>query len=83
MMENEIREDEKNNISKTTPEGYRNRTIEKSKAVVFIKSANRKAYGRLLSNIRDQQSFKIDVYPKRLKAYEVLSAHTVHSNAST
>ena len=84
MMENEIREDEKNNISKTTPEGYRNRTIEKSKAVAFIKSANRKIYGRLSNNICDLQSFKIDVYPKTLaEAYEMLSAHTVHSNMGT
>ena len=80
MMENEFREDKEKNIIKATPEGYRNRTIEKSKAVAFIKSANKKKYGRLLTNIRDQQSFKIDVYPKTLaEAYKMLSAHTVRS----
>ena len=84
MMENKIREDKEKNMHKTTPEGYRNRTIEKSKAVAFIKSANKKKYGRLLTNIRDQQSFKIDVYPKTLaEAYEMLSAHTVHSSTNT
>ena len=38
-------------------------------------------YGHLLNSIREQQSFKIDVYPKSLPdAYEMLSAHTNHSN---
>ena len=84
MMENEIREDKEKNKIKATTEGYRNRTMEKSKAVAFIKSANKKKYGRLLTNIRDQQSFKIDVYPKTLaEAYEMLSAHTVHNIANT
>ena len=40
--------------------------IGKAKAVAFIKSANRKIYGKLLMSIREQHSFKIDVYPKTL-----------------
>ena len=83
MTENEIREDKEKNANKTTPEGYQNRTIGKSKTVVFIKSAKKKKYGCLQTNIRDQQSFKIGVYPKTLaEAYEMLSAHTVHSNTN-
>ena len=75
MTENEIREDKEKNANKTTPEGYQNRTIGKSKTVVFIKSAKKKKYGCLQTNIRDQQSFKIDVYPKTLvHAYEMLSS---------
>ena len=45
MMENEIREDKEKDMIKTTPEGYRNRTIEKSKTVAFIKSTNKKNMG--------------------------------------
>ena len=84
MMEYEVEEDANNNVQKSTTEEYRRRTIEKAKAVAFTKSENRKTYGRLLNNIRDQQSFKIDVYPKSLAdAYEMLSAHTVHNNTTT
>ena len=55
--------------------------IGKAKAVAFIKSANRKTYGKLLMSIREQHSFKIDVYPKTLAdAYKMLSAYTLHNN---
>ena len=81
MMKHKVKEDVKNNITKATPEEYRQRTTKKSKAVAFVKSANKKTYGRLLSSIRDQQSFKIDVYPKTLAdTYKMLSAHTNHNN---
>ena len=81
MMECEVKKDIKNNIKRAPPEEYRRRTTEKAKAVAFIKSVNRKTYGRLLNNVRDQHSFKIDIYPKTLAdAYQVLSAHTTNNN---
>ena len=49
--------------------------------VVFLKSANMKVYGKLLNSIREQHSFKIDVYPNTLiNAYEMLSLYTTHSH---
>ena len=84
MKENEIRADVKDDIpTDSSIDGYRNRVIGKAKAVAFLKSANRKTYGKLLMSIREQHSFKIDVYPKTLAdAYEMLSAHTPHNNNS-
>ena len=46
--------------------------------VVFIKRANKVKYGKLLTAIRDQHSFNIDVYPKTLHgAYELLENHSL------
>ena len=39
--------------------------------------------GKLLASIREQHTFKIDVYPKTLAAaYEMLASHTVQSHSS-
>ena len=83
MVTTEVRGDSTEEASTMTNEKYRLRVTDKSKAVAFLKSANRKTYGKLLSRIRDQYSFKIDVYPKTLTdAYKMLSAHTPHNNNS-
>ena len=84
MKEREIRADVKDDIpTDSTTDGYRNRVSGKAKAVAFLKSANRKTYGKLLLSICEQHSFKIDVYPKTLaNAYEMLLAHTPHNNNS-
>ena len=83
MTEHEMRQDIKDIKLKLSTKDYRTRVIEKSKAVAFIKSANKKTYGKLLSTIHDQHSFKIDVYPKTLAdAYEMLSSHTHHNSTS-
>ena len=66
MTEHEMRQDIKDIKLKLSTKDYRTRVIEKSKAVAFIKSANKKTYGKRLSTIHDQHSFKIDVYPKTL-----------------
>ena len=80
MTEQEMRQDIKDNKLKLSTKDYRTRVVEKSKAVAFIKSANKKTNGKLLSAIRDRHSFKIDVYPKTLTdAYEMQSSHTHHS----
>ena len=42
------------------------RVIDKSKAICLLKTACQKRYGRLMQNIRDQYSFKIDVYPTNI-----------------
>ena len=83
MQEREIRADVKDKITDTTGEEYRSRVVGKAKAVAFLKSANRKTYGKLLMSIREQHSFKIDVYPKTLAdAYKMLSAHTPHNSSN-
>ena len=83
MMEHEMTIDLKNKVPGVASEDYMPRIIEKTKAVAFLKSANKKVYGKLLSDIRVQHSFKIDVYPKSLvDAYETLSSHTVHSSST-
>ena len=57
--------------------------IDKAKAVAFIKSANKKMYGKLLPTIREQHLFKINVYPNMLTdAYEILSSHIPHNITS-
>ena len=46
------------------------------KGIGLLKSSNNKRYNRLMENIRDQFSFKIDVYLKTLSdAYYLLEAH--------
>ena len=85
MVEIEIREDIKNNVSKKDRDEYRMRVTERAKAMAFVKSTNKKRYGKLLATIREQHSFKIDVYPKTLvDAYEMLSSQTNnHNNNNT
>ena len=57
------------------------RVTERSKAVAFIKSTNKKRYGKLMATIREQHSFKIDVYPRTLvDAYEMLASHVNINN---
>ena len=81
MVEIEIREDIRANIKAKARNEYRVRVTERAKAMAFIKSANKKKYGKLLSTIREQHSFKIDVYPKTLvDAYQMLASHVTHSN---
>ena len=81
MVKAEIRSEPTEDISSTTNDELRERVTDKSKAVAFLKSANRKTYGKLLSSKREQYSFKIDMYPKTLSdAYEMLSAHTPHAS---
>ena len=64
MVEKEIREDIKKNMKTIARDEYRVRVTERAKAVAFIKSANKKRYGKLMATIREQHSFKIDVYPR-------------------
>ena len=81
MVENEIREDLKKEIPKVGRDVYRIRVIERAKAVVFIESANRKKYGKLLASIREQHSFKMDVYLRTLAyIYEMLSSQIVYNS---
>ena len=81
MVEKEIREDIKKNIKTIARDEYRVRVTERAKAVAFIKSANKKRYGKLMTTIREQHSFKIDVYPRTLvDAYEMLAAHVNNVN---
>ena len=55
---------------------YKERVINKNKAICLLKTACSKRYGRLMQNIRDQYSFKIDVYPTNITdAYELLSSY--------
>ena len=45
--------------------------------VAFLKRADQQRYSKLMTSIRDQHSFKKDVYPKSLhEAYELLENHS-------
>ena len=55
---------------------YKERVTDKSKAIYLLKTACPKRYGRLMQDIRDQYSFKIDVYPANItEAYELFSSY--------
>ena len=46
-------------------------------AMGLLKRANKKKFGRLMVNIRDQYAFGMDVYPKTLDAaYELIENHS-------
>ena len=66
----EIRSDPTEDVGTASRDKYRVRVTNKAKAVAFLKCANRKTYGKLLSSIREQYSFKIDV-PYTLKLYRM------------
>ena len=56
---------------------YKKVVQDKMLGVAFIKRANDKVYNKLITSIRDQHSFKKDVYPKSLhEAYELLENHS-------
>ena len=58
---------------------YKERVTDKNKAICLLKTACQKQYRRLMQNIRDQYSFKIDVYPANVTdAYKLLSSY--HNN---
>lgn len=51
--------------------------MDRMMGVVYVKQANKARYDKLLTTIRDQYSFNIDVYPKSLHdAYEQLENHS-------
>ena len=79
LVKSEIRSDNIEDLSTITGDEYRQSVTDKSKAVAFLNSANKKTYGKLLVSIREQYSSKMDVYPNSLvDAYEMLSANTLH-----
>ena len=57
---------------------YKSIVRVKIPGVAFLKRADQQEYGRLMTSIRDQHSFKNDVYPKTLhKAYTLLETHSL------
>ena len=48
------------NVSDTS---YKERVMQKMKAVGLLKRSNKKPYAKLMASIREQFSFKIDVFP--------------------
>ena len=74
-LENE-KDVKKGNVTKENEE-YKNIVRNKMLGVACLKRANPRKYGRLMTSIRDQHSFKKDVYPKTLsEAYELLENHS-------
>ena len=58
-----------------------NDVMDRMISVAFIKHANKTKYGKLLTTIRDQQLFNIDVYAKTLQdTYGLLENHSSASN---
>jgi len=77
MLQYETNLDIKRNVVPVSVKEYKRRIEQKSTAMCFLKGANSKRYGKLINSIREQHSFKIDVYPKTIvEAYELLSSHT-------
>ena len=83
MVQYEQRWDREKGIDPVSDTEYKQRVEDKSAAMAFLKSANVKKYGKLISCIREQHAFKMDVYPKTLvDAYELLSTHVVQKTKS-
>ena len=56
---------------------------DKMMGIAFLKRSNDKRYGRLITSIRDQHSFKRDVYPTSLhEAYELLENHSLSTKGA-
>ena len=76
MTEKEMNKDKEKGVLLRTAAEYKKMVTDQAKAVALLRSACRKKYGRLMSNIYDQYSFKIDVYPNNItEAYDLLSTH--------
>ena len=68
---------EKEGESNEDDDYYKKLFKGKMMGVAFLKWAHQETYGKLMTSIRDQHSFKKDVYPKSLhEAYELLENHS-------
>ena len=76
LAQHETDQDKEHGRKTLTAIQYKERVIDKNKAIRLLKTACQKRYGRLMQNIRDQYSFKIDVYPNNITdAYKLLSSY--------
>ena len=65
-------------VTEKDEKGYLKLVRDKMLGTAFLKRANEKRYGKLITSIRDQHSFKRDVYPPSLhEAYELLENHSL------
>ena len=77
LIKHEKEKDIEANLIPLSNEQYMTRVRNKMMAVGFLKRANTKKFTHLMTSIRDQFSFNIDVYPTTLnKAYELLENHS-------
>ena len=53
-------------VTEKDEKGYLKLVRDKMLGTAFLKRANEKRYGKLITSIRDQHSFKRDVYPTSL-----------------
>ena len=57
---------------------YKKVVKDKTMGVAFIKRVGQQRYAKLVTSIRDQHSFKKDIYPKSMhKAYELFENHSL------
>ena len=69
----EKEKDVKEGVAARQEEEYRGIVRGKMLGVAFLKRANQHKYNKLMTSIRDQHSFKKDVYPKSIpEAYKLL-----------
>ena len=61
-------QDIKNSVTAKTNEEYKEIVKQKAMGVGILKSADYNRYGPLLTSIRDQHGYGIDVYPKTIVA---------------
>ena len=77
LIKHEMAKDKEQGLSPKTNSEYDLIVRNKMMAIGFLKRANTRKYEILMSNIRDQFAFNIDVYPTTLNsAYELLENHS-------
>ena len=78
LIEHETKKDQDQLSSvRRSEEQIKKDVKEKMMGLMVIKRANKLKYGKLLTTIRDQHSFGIDVYPKTMhEAYELMENHS-------
>ena len=77
LVKTEKEKDKNNGLPIKTDAEYSLIAKEKMLGVAFLKRADQQRYGKLMTSIRDQHSFKNDVYPESLHdAYELIENHS-------
>ena len=81
MARMEADRDKEKGVKALTITGYNQRVIDKNMAICLLKTACQKRYGWLLQDLRNQHSYKIDVFPTNVTdMYGLLSIHTKYTN---
>ena len=73
----EREKDARKEVPERSDEEYLKLVRDKMLGIAFLKRAKDKKYGRIITSVRGQYSFKKDVYPSSLhEAYKLLENHS-------